>query len=273
LEALTLLLLWLLADPAAQAAGQAGTASGSVTLNGRTARLAYAYASAAPGMFDKTSEDTRILLSDVPLPDATRADVFDLVALGRTGRATVVEVLINSSGAIISGAFHAAEFKGMVSATGMHVFTPRDVTRTAISGRLATTPGVHEFMGVRFSYDATFSAPIPRALTDVEREASLKSPTALAAGAHLAAIVAGNLPAFLTTLSREASVAYRRADAATRFAQLRADFPPDSRVVELVPQVDGAVLAKTEGHEGGLAIGNTIRLVLEGGLWKAAERP
>jgi hypothetical protein len=272
LEALTVLLLWLLA-PAAQAAGQAGTASGSVTLNGRTARLAYAYATAAPGMFDKTSEDTRILLSDVPLLDATRADIFDLVALGRTGRATIVDVLIDSRGAVISGAFHAAEFKGMISATGMHVFTPREVTRTSISGRLATTPGAHEFMGVRFTYEATFSAPIPRPPTAAEREAALKSPPALAAGAYLAAIVSGDLVAFQATLSREAAAAYRGADAQIRFAQLRADFPADSGVVELIPQADGAVLAKIEGHEGGLAIGNTIRLVLEGGLWKATERP
>jgi hypothetical protein len=272
LEALTLLLLWLLA-PAAQAAGQAGTASGSVTLNGRTTRLVYAYASAAPGMFDKTSEDTRILLSDVPLLDATRADVFELMALGRTGRATIVEVVIDRTGAIISGAFHAAEFKGMISATGMHVFTRGELTRTAVSGRLATTPGAHEFMGVRFAYEATFSAPIPRALTDAEREASFRSPPALAASAHLAAITAGDLTAFQATLSRDAAAGYRGADGGTRFAQLRADFPPDSRVVELIPQIDGTVLAKTEGHQGGLVIGNTIRLVLESGLWKAAERP
>ena len=48
----------------------------------------------------------------------------------------------------------------------------------------------------------------------------------------------------------------------------------DSRVVELVPQVDASVLPMVEGHEGdGPTIGHTQRLVREGDAWKVSPPP
>ena len=63
-----------------------------------TPSCATPYAAARPGFFDKATEDIRVLLSDVALPDSARADVFELIRLAREGKARVVEVLINSEG-------------------------------------------------------------------------------------------------------------------------------------------------------------------------------
>jgi hypothetical protein len=260
------LALWLLAA-SPQAAGQEGTVSGTLTLNGRTVRLSHVYASPQPGFFDKTTEDIRVLLSDVPLPDAARADEFALIDLGRTGAASIVEVTIDSGGSPVSGAFFAREFQGMVSATGMHVWAPTQVTRAHLSGRLATT-GTHSFDGVMFSYDATFDAPIPRPPTAAERAAALDTPAARAGAAYLSAIAAGDLPAFVRTLAADAVAAYRGDAGAAAFRQLRTDLPGDSRISDVAPQTDGTVLLTTEGHAGGIVVSYQLRAVREADQWK-----
>src|SRR5207247_524426 len=103
-----------------QAAGREGTVTGTLTLNGASTPLAHVYASVEPGIFDKAAEDVHILLSDVPLPDDTRADTFAMIHLARDGKARVVEVIVDASGQVISGAIYAKNFDGMVSVTGMH---------------------------------------------------------------------------------------------------------------------------------------------------------
>ncbi len=135
----------------ALALAQGGTATGHLTLNGQTVRLTHAYASAQPGFFDKTTEDIRILLSDVALPDSALTDVFELIHLGRDGTARVVEIVIDASGSPISGSFYAPAFDGSVSATGMHKFERQALDRTTVAGRLWMSEP-HEFRGVTFQY-------------------------------------------------------------------------------------------------------------------------
>jgi hypothetical protein len=95
--------------------------------------------------------------------------------------------------------------------------------------------------------------------------ASLATPPALAASAYLAALRKGDLAAFATTVTSGPLVT------PARFQALRSDMPADSRVVGLVPQVDGSVLATVEGHEGdGPVVGHTLRLVREGDAWKVS---
>ena len=84
-----------LAVPSAVLAAD-GAAEGMLTVNGTTFPLKYAYASAKPGFFDKTKEDIHVLLSDVPLSDEQRADVFEIIHLARDGKAHVVEVVLDA---------------------------------------------------------------------------------------------------------------------------------------------------------------------------------
>jgi hypothetical protein len=253
-----------------QRAGQEGTIAGTLRLNGAPVAITHVYASAQPGFFDKNSEDVRVLFSDVPLSDAARTDTFALMKLARTGPARIVEVVIDAAGAAISGAIYAREFGGMVSVSGMHVFTRDRLERTAVAGRLAVTPD-REFAGVRWAYDVTFSAPIPRPPTAAELAAQLSSPPAHAAEAHLAALRGGMLPVFLATMTPAAAADFSGTEGQTRFRDFRAEMPADAKVVELVPQTDGTVLAKIEGHERGILIGYTFRMVLDGQVWKVGK--
>jgi hypothetical protein len=257
----------LVAAPSPQAAMQEGTVTGTLTLNKTQGPLAHVYARAEPGLLDKNTEDIHVLFSDVPLADADRTDTFALIHLARDGNARILEVVIDASGMPISGAIFAREFDGMVSVAGIHVFERHQFDRTTVAGRLSTRePG--EFMNVAFEYDARFSAPIPRPPTAAEVAAALASPPAVAATAHLAALRAADLAAFLATLTPASATEFGSADAPARLRAMRDDMPADSRVVALVLQTDGSVLATVEGHEGGVVIGHTLRLVREGEAWK-----
>src|SRR3954465_13271112 len=63
-----------------------GTASGTLTVNGKTTQVAYAYARAVPGFFDKSTMDTEVIVSDVPLDAAALSDGFARGALADAGK-------------------------------------------------------------------------------------------------------------------------------------------------------------------------------------------
>jgi hypothetical protein len=253
-----------------QAAGQEGTVTGTLTLNGVPVAMAHVYASAQPGFFDKSTEDVHVLFSDAPLSDADRRDVFVLMHLGRDGKARILEVVLDKDGKAISGSLFAPEFGGQVSAAGMHKFERERIERAAIAGRMYTE-GAHEFMKVTYQYDLRFSAPIPRPPSAAELAERLAGPPARAAADYLAAIRRNDLAAVRAALTPEAAAAFQGAEGAARLEELRADLPADAAVVGLEPQADGSNLARIDGHRGTVVIGYTFRMVLVNGAWRVGK--
>ena len=263
----------LLSAVSSRAFAQDGTATGHLTLNGETTPLTHAYASAQPGFFDKAREDIRILLSDVELPDSALGDVFELIHMGRDGRAHVVEVVLDADGAPISGAIYAKAFDGSVSVTGMHRFAKQVFERARVAGRLSMDEP-KSFHGVTFQYDATFAARIPRPPTADEVAAAIASPPGAAAAQCVDAIRAGNLAAFVSTLAGGTAAAYSGPEGAARFEALRKETPQDSHLAGLERPSDTTASAIVNGTRDGIVIEFQIELVLEGGAWlvvKVAE--
>ncbi len=252
---------------APQAAGREGTVTGALSLNGAPVVISHVWATAEPGFFDKSTEDVRLLFSDVPLSDADRKDVFALSRLGREGEARILEVLLDADGRAIAGSIYAKEFNGEVSLTGMHEFVRERFERTAIAGRLFVREP-NEFMGITFQYDLRFSAPIPRPPSAAERTASLASPPARAASGYLAAIRRGDPASVRAAMTADAGAAFAGKDGSARLAGLRDDMPADAVVVAIEPLTDGSVLAKVEGHRDDIAIDYTLRVVETPGGWK-----
>ena len=253
-----------------RAGAQQTNASGSLVLNGSRTLLKYAYAAAEPGFFDKAKEDIHVLLSDEPLADSDRSDTFRLIRLGRDNKAHIVEVVLNSEGNPISGAIYAEAFHGMLSVSGVHQFERRRLEPRLVEGRLHTDR-VHDIAKVAYEYDATFTAVIPRPPTAEETAVALATPPAAAARDYLAAVIGGDLPAFLNTLDRSRAADYRGADGASRFAQLRAEMPKDARVTSLTRQSEAAATATIEGHDNGIAVEYLLKLVVEAGVWRIGK--
>jgi hypothetical protein len=252
---------------AAAAHAQPENATGAITVNGRPFSLRHAYASVQPGSLDKSTEDVRLLLTDVPVAEPQRGDVFALARLARSGKMRGIEVVIDANGEPLSGFLFLDAFDGMVSASGMHRFERKVLERLLIAGRVFTD-GPRTFSGVTWEYDVTFSSAIPRAPTAEEKTALLKGPPALAAAAHLAAVQKG-FEAFVATLTESAAASHRSPGGLKRFEDIRAETPPDSRVVALADGPDGTRVATVQAvRRDGVILEFFLRIHQEGVLWK-----
>ena len=255
-------LLW-----ASTAQAQPENANGAIVVNGRTFALRYAYASAQPGSFDKNSVDVRVLLTDVPVAEPQREDVAALSRLARAGQLHGLEVVIDAKGEPMSGFLFLDAFDGLVSVSGMHRFERKTLEHRLIAGR-AFTDGPRTFSGITWAYDASFSSAIVRPPTAEETAASLKTAPALAATAHLEAVQKG-LDAFVATLTASSAASYRASGGAERFTNVRAETPPDSRVVALVNGPDDTRIATVQSvRRDGVVVEFFLKLRLEGAVWK-----
>ena len=145
--------------PAAQAAQ--GTASGTLTVNGKTVSVAHAYARAVPGFSDPSTTDTRVIVSDVPLDAAALADDFARIALAKAGKLHAFEITIDASGAVVSTAWRHDGFKGAMP-SGVNsddVFTKTALDGAVVAGSYKSA-APEEFFDNTFSFDVTFQAPI-----------------------------------------------------------------------------------------------------------------
>src|SRR5262245_26349377 len=261
-----MLALMLAAASPSHSSAQDGTAKGTLRLGDRTTVLRYAYASARLDFIDKTMEAIHVLVSDVPLPDSARNDLFTLIGLGRKGQANILEVAIDAKGQPITGAIYAAAVNGMVSLSGIHEFERERFDRTGISGRLRTRAAT-DVAKLTFEYDVRFSAAISRPSDTKERAAVLSSPPAVAAGAYLRAIAAGDVDAFRKTLANNRAKTYAGAVGVERFNKLRDETPVDSRVAN-VQQSGNSARVNVEGYRAGSVVEYILQLTLEKGAWK-----
>src|SRR3954469_1307424 len=92
------LLTAALAATDGNAAPADGTAEGTLTVNGKVTQVAYAYARAVPGFFDKSTMDTEVIVSDVPLDAAALSDPFVRGDLAEAGKLHAFEIIIDASG-------------------------------------------------------------------------------------------------------------------------------------------------------------------------------
>jgi hypothetical protein len=136
-----------------------GKAVGEFTVQGQSAKLLYAYATAGPDSFDKTKTAYTVILSDLPW-NPKDYNQMDRV---KAGTLHYVELTIGSDKRIDGTMLHHRGFKTetMSSAGGNHTFEPEKIGPDVIAGR-AYLEGPQNPMGETFYYAATFRAPISK---------------------------------------------------------------------------------------------------------------
>jgi hypothetical protein len=152
----------LLASPAARAAD--GKAEGTITVNGKTTKLSYAYARAVKGFFDKTKEDVVVILTDVPLEGKALEDQFERSRMADAGKLHAFEITINADGKPISTAFRDNGFK-KASPSGLSsadVFTKKVFDGRTVEGSYKSAKE-SDFFGETYSFDVSFKADVTRA--------------------------------------------------------------------------------------------------------------
>lgn len=142
-------------QPLPKASMQAGTAAGTLTVDGKVYELRHAYAHTEPGAFDETKKDVVLSLVDAEAPAATFKDRFGARDLVKAGKLHGLAVTIDASGRVISGSFYLPELE-FASSTGWQQLEPVAFDARALEGRLYSK-GAQEIMGHQLVLDARFN--------------------------------------------------------------------------------------------------------------------
>lgn len=246
-----------------------GTATGKMTVGGRSTELHWAVAK-------PEKEGTRLLLSNVKVTPEQLDDIGAMLDLAGSGKLTGVSVLITPENHIISSELYSPLFKlqgNSFSAVGMHEFTPAKAGSGEIAGKLNTS---HEssFNGVTFSYSATFRAEVtkpkpeaPPALKGTPLPAGGGEP-AKAYAAYAKSVSSGNFAAVKKAVAAERLKQMERdPDFEKMFPLIQAMQPKNIKITGGAIDGDTATLIATGSSDGDPANG-IITMKREAGSWK-----
>ena len=256
------------------AAQEAGKAEGTFTVNGKTSKIAYAYAMAQKGFFDDKKEDVLVVLSDVPLTPAALDDQFERMKMAREGKLHSVEIRINSDKQPISGMMcHEAftEFQGSVSASGMHQFDAKTFDGKTVAGKLATSRP-SDFQKIPFAYAVTFEAALWRKPPPSLSGAAAKdSPEGKAVLAFYKAVKAGDLAAVRKAMTAESGKQLEGPQGKEALEFLKAIVPdPAVAGIESVDRKGNKALVEVVVKSKDGSETSKVSLELVSGQWKVA---
>lgn len=165
--ALVVLSLLAVAAPAQQ-----GTASGTLTVNGKATQLNHAYAQVSKNNPGDTEEFIRVILSDVPIPPLRMSDDA-LRRLAKEGQLHAVEVSLTKDDTISATVYDPSISDGYVPAGSKSKFEPQVFDGKTVAGRLFTEEE-GSFFDTHYQFDLTFRAavaPYPLSLGDADKAA------------------------------------------------------------------------------------------------------
>ena len=138
-----------------------GKAEGTLTVNGKVTKVAFAYARSVPGFFDKKVNDTLVIVSDNPLDAKALADEFGRARMSENGKIHSLEIIINAAGTPISTAWRHNGFKGPMPSglSSADVFTKTVFDGKVVEGGYKSASPA-EFFGNTYSFDVTFRADV-----------------------------------------------------------------------------------------------------------------
>src|ERR1039457_498981 len=261
---------------APRVAAAEGKAEGTLTINGTTTNVKYAYASAGPGFFDKTKEDVTVIVSDVPLDAKALEDQFERIHMADADKLHAFEITIDAEGKPISTAFRHKGFKGP-SPSGLSsedVFTKKMFDGKTVDGRYKSAKP-HEFFGNTYSFDVAFKAEITRKAkpvppTAAETAAAQKSPQAKVCTDFLKAVQKEDLGAMRKLMTKEQAKNLDSPDAKKMVGLIKMMSATDIKVLKVVEKGDTADLTGSGKQDGNLKNG-VVHMVKEGGAWKVQQ--
>jgi hypothetical protein len=263
------ILLLAIAPP--RAAAEQGTASGNLTLGGKTTPLTNAYALARPDTFDKTKENVLIVLSDVPISEDSLWEDFPGLKMGAAGRLHAVEVEVRSDKSVKAGGVVDASF---VDSQGYYGMENPEVQLTTfdtktVEGKLFTAKP-QELMKKKFEFTATFRAPIlHRPAPTASGAAASETAPARVVLAFLKAAAAGDKAAIRKLLTAEYGKPLDGPRGKDILNQWKTNHP-DPATTEIgsvdIRGTSAEVVMVNKSKDGGMAAKFT--LVLDGGQWR-----
>jgi hypothetical protein len=138
-----------------------GKAEGTLTVNGKTTKVAFAYARSVPGFFDKNTNDIQVIVSDVPLDANALTDEFVRARLAKEGKLHAFEITIDAAGTPVSTAWHHDGFKGPMPSglSTADLFTKKVLDGKVVEGSYKSA-SAGEFFDNTYAFDVTFRATV-----------------------------------------------------------------------------------------------------------------
>jgi hypothetical protein len=270
-----LLLVCALAAPLLAADG---TAKGTLTVNGKTVQLKYAYAAQREDPFDKKKTAIQVLITDQQVPADAARDEFKLMEVRDKQHINGVSILVTDDQRIVSGGLYSPNLKKMdfVSGVGMQKLELTAMTKDRIAGHVAVPKD--DFFDNVYSYDVTFDAPVGMSKAAA---AAMDKPkgTPLPAGggdvgkayeAYRKALLAGNLAALKKTVSADKVASIDDPEFKDHLKIIQAMTPKKVTITGGAVDGDTATLLAT-AKEGNETSTGKITMVREGGAWKLGK--
>ena len=138
-----------------------GKAEGTLTVNGKTTKVAFAFARSVPGFFDKNVNDILVIVSDVPLDAKALADESARARMAKAGKLHAFEITVDAAGEPVSTAWRHDGFKGPAPSglSSDDVFTKKVLDGKFVEGGYKSAAG-EEFFGSTYAFDVSFRAAI-----------------------------------------------------------------------------------------------------------------
>ena len=252
----------------------AGTAKGTLTVNGKTFNLKNASAVNKKNSFDKQKTDVMVVLTDKELPAGALFDDFAIMSLADQGISGVT-FTIDADKRVNTGALFSPSFKKMkqFSSTGNQKLDLKTWTKDHVAGSISIP--ADDFFDEKYQYTATFDASIqtkpaekPVALKGKPLPAGGGEP-AKAYGAYRKAVAAGNLPALRKLVVSEMAKQMDSADFKEMFPLIKAMQEKKIRITGGSVDGDEATLLAESLSQKNMK--GTVTMRREGGQWKVAQ--
>ena len=256
----------------AAVAGDAPKVNGSITANGKTSTLKYAYAMPKEDPFDKKKKATYLLVTDQEVPAAALADEFEFMRWYDKANLKGFEVLINDEKRAVSGRiFDPALKHSGFSSVGTQEINLTAMTPQRLAGKISIPQG--EFFGDKYQYSATFDVPV--VAVKAPEPPPLKGKPLPAGGGDPAkayfvfdkAVSKGDMAAVKNGVSAEQRKSMDDPDFKKMFPLMQAMRAKNVKITGGSIDGDTATLLATGKDDGGTTNG-TITMVKEGGAWK-----
>lgn len=157
---------------AAAWAQQAGTASGTLTVNGKKVKLSHAYAQVSKNEPGDSDELVRVILSDVPIPPLHMGQNA-LRKMAKDGQLHAIEVTLTKDDTTSATIFDPSIDDGDVPAGSGAKFEPKVFDGKTAAGRVFTEEE-GSFFDTHYEFSVTFSAPVapyPLSLSEADHAA------------------------------------------------------------------------------------------------------
>lgn len=244
-----------------------GAAKGTFTGEGKAIALRHAYALVKPNTLDDNKDALYLVLTDLPVTEATLREEWGLAEAFRDGKLNAIELRLDDNKTPACGQlYHPAFTDGSVSVCGIAKLDLKYFDGKRISGRLYT--GKQESFGKQWEFSAQFTAGILPAPAPVpESMLPLDSPPAKLALAFVKAAQARDKAAMKKLVTPEMAADLDGPQGADIMKMMPMMFPPTMKLTKVVKKGDDrADIIFTEKSKDSSAT-TTMKAALVNGGW------